>query len=230
METPRRPEHPPASGDTAGAGQVWRPSSGYLLVALALAVGGLALLFLIWRWSGEDAPDAAPPPSPASSTVSKPSAPVSAPMPASAPQGIVQKAVPRLPEGDADPTPDLASYVARGEKPSMAEVIERLHARGVHTGLGAFSPPGTRPPLIGLAVPEDFELPKGYVRHHQATDDGQRIEAVLMFAPDFQLLNAAGQPVTMPKDRVVPPELAPPGLPIRRIVIPPPVDPARPGH
>ncbi|WP_256081482.1 hypothetical protein [Massilia sp. YIM B04103] len=146
------------------------------------------------------------------------------------PQSSAQKPVPRAPEGDADPTPDLASYVARGEKPSMAEVIERLHARGVHTGLGAFSPPGTRPPLIGLAVPEDFELPKGYVRHHQATDDGQRIEAVLMFAPDFQLLNAAGQPVTMPKDRVVPPELAPPGLPIRRIVIPPPVDPARPGH
>ncbi|UTY60916.1 hypothetical protein HPQ68_22495 [Massilia sp. erpn] len=209
---------------------MWRPSSGYLLIALALAVGGLALFFLIWRWSGTDTPEGVAPPAPANSTATKPPAPVSAPMPASTPQSIAQKAVPRAPEGDADPTPDLASYVARGEKPSMAEVIERLHARGVHTGLGAFSPPGTRPPLIGLAVPEDFELPKGYVRHHQATDDGQRIEAVLMFAPDFQLLNAAGQPVTMPKDRVVPPELAPPGLPIRRIVIPPPVDPARPGH
>jgi len=28
--------------------------------------------------------------------------------------------------------------------------------------------------------------------------------------------------VEMPANRVVPPELAPPGLPIRRIVIPPP--------
>ncbi|MBB3121832.1 hypothetical protein [Pseudoduganella violacea] len=231
METPRRPEHPPAGSDIAGAGQLWRPSSGYLLIALALAIGGLALLFFVWHWSGADAPDDAAPSVAASSAAppSPTSMPASAPKPAT-PQGSAQKAASRTPEGNADPTPDLASYVARGEKPSMAEVIERLHARGVHTGLGAFSPPGTRPPLMGLAVPEDFELPKGYVRHHQATDDGQRIEAVLMFAPDFQLLNAAGQPVTMPKDRVVPPELAPPGLPIRRIVIPPPVDPARPGH
>jgi hypothetical protein len=45
-----------------------------------------------------------------------------------------------------------------------------------------------------------------------------------MFAPDFQLYDASNRPLEMPKDRVVPPELAPPGLPLRRIVIPPPVD------
>ncbi len=66
----------------------------------------------------------------------------------------------------------------------MNEVIDRLHQAGIRTGLGAFNPPGTRPPLIGLAVPEDFVLPPGYLRHHQATDDGQRIEAILMFDPD----------------------------------------------
>jgi hypothetical protein len=109
----------------------------------------------------------------------------------------------------------------------MADVINRLHEAGVYTGLGAFSPPGTRPPMIGLAVPEDFALPMGYVRHHQATDDGQRIEAILMFAPDFQLLDAQKRPLEMPANRVVPPELAPPGLPIRRIVIPPPINPAQ---
>jgi hypothetical protein len=109
-------------------------------------------------------------------------------------------------------------------------VIERLHERGIYSGLGAFSPPGTRPPMIGLAVPEDFELPPGYVRHHQATDDGQRIEAILMFAPDFQLYDAAHNPIDMPKDRIVPPELALPGLPIRRIVIPKPVDPVGSGR
>ncbi len=133
-------------------------------------------------------------------------------------------------EGDADPTRDLKSYVPRGQQPKMSEVITRLHEAGVHTGLGAFSPPGTRPPLVGLAVPEGFVLPKGYVRHHQATDDGQRIEAILMFAPEYQLFDAANNPIAMPKDRVVPPELAPPGLPIRRIVVPVPVDPARSGH
>lgn len=111
----------------------------------------------------------------------------------------------------------------------MAQVIERLHQRGIHSGLGAFSPPGTSPPLVGLAVPDDFVLPKGYVRHHQATDDGQRIEAILMFAPDFQLKDAAGRPVPIPGNRVVPPELAPPGLPLRRIVIPAQADPPGPG-
>lgn len=131
------------------------------------------------------------------------------------------------PEGDNDPTRDLSFYVPRGEKPQMAEVINRLHEAGVYTGLGAFPPPGTRPPKIGLAVPEDFALPTGYVRHHQATDDGQRIEAILMFAPDFQLLDAQRRPVEMPADRVVTPELAPPGFPIRRIVIPAPVNPAQ---
>ena len=74
----------------------------------------------------------------------------------------------------------------------MGEVIDRLHQAGVHGGLGAFSPPGTRPPLVGLAVPEDFVLPQGYVRHYQATDDGQRIEPILMFSPDRPALDAAG--------------------------------------
>jgi hypothetical protein len=102
----------------------------------------------------------------------------------------------------------------------MAEVIARLQAAGVTSGLGAFQPPGTRPPLVGLAVPDDYVLPEGYVRHHQATDDGQRIEPILMYSPDHQWYDAAGRPVTLPPDRVVPQELAPPGLPIRKIVVP----------
>ena len=131
---------------------------------------------------------------------------------------------PRHRDPDGDQTPDIADYINAGEKPTMNEVIARLHAAGVHTGLGAFQPPGTRPPLIGLAVPEDFALPPGYVRHYQATDDGQRIEPILMFAPDWQAQAPDGRPVAMPADRVVPPELAPPGLPIRRIVVPAPTE------
>lgn len=110
----------------------------------------------------------------------------------------------------------------------MKQVIEGLHERGIRTGLGAFNPPGTRPPLIGLAVPEDFVLPAGYVRHYQATDDGQRIEAILMFSPDFKRFDASGRELNLPADRVVPPELAPPGLPIRRIVVPPPIETGKP--
>jgi len=109
----------------------------------------------------------------------------------------------------------------------MGEVIDRLHQAGVNSGLGAFSPPGTRPPLVGIAVPEDFPLPEGYVRHYQATDDGQRLEPILMFSPDHRFVDAVNQPIAIPSDRVVPPELAPPGLPIRRIVIPAPAQPGR---
>ncbi len=201
----------------------WRPRAGLLAAALVLAVIGFGVLvFLVTTPDPGIVAGAVPQPlaagaPPASSPVTPQAA-----APAPAPK--------RAPEGDADPTRDLKSYVARGEKPTMPEVIERLHERGIYSGLGAFSPPGTRPPMVGLAVPEDFVLPEGYVRHHQATDDGQRIEAILMFAPDFQLYDAAHNPLPMPKNRVVPPELAPPGLPIRRIVVPPPIEPAAAGR
>jgi hypothetical protein len=141
-----------------------------------------------------------------------------------------QQQISRMRDPNGDQTPDLSDFVNAGERPSMGEVIDRLHQAGVYGGLGAFSPPGTRPPLVGLAVPEDFVLPEGYVRHHQATDDGQRIDAILMFSPDRPPLDASNRPIAIPPDRVVPPELAPPGLPIRRIVIPAPTEPGRPGR
>lgn len=119
---------------------------------------------------------------------------------------------------------DLASYVTPGQpEPRMGEVIARLRAHGVTTGIAAFNPPGTSPPLVGLAVPEDFPLPEGYVRHHQVTDDGQPIEAILMFSPDHEFYDAQGRRIEVPEDRVVPPRYAPPGLPIRNIVIPSPL-------
>jgi len=203
--------------------QRWRPSPGYLAIALVLAVGAISLLFFLWLWS--EPVDAASASAQlalarAGEGVKSASAPQAPPQPPPAP-----KAAKLAPEGDADPTRDLSSYLARGENPSVAQVIERLHERGIYSGLGAFQPPGTRPPLVGLAVPENFALPPGYVRHHQVTDDGQRIEAILMFAPGFQLYDASNQAIAMPKDGVVPPELAPPGLAIRRITIPAPLEP-----
>ncbi len=210
------------------AGRAWGLSRGRLAIALLLAVAGCTGLFLLWMpsWIAPDPVDAAATPAPP---------PTAAAAPATGTTPTVAQVPPRpppapAPEGDADPTRDLSSYVARGENPRMSEVIERLHQRGIFTGLGAFSPPGTSPPLVGLAVPQQFDLPKGYVRHHQATDDGQRIEAILMFAPDFQMLDANNEPIAMPKNRVVPPELAPPGLPIRRIVIPASIEPAGSGR
>lgn len=123
----------------------------------------------------------------------------------------------------SDDPNDLANYFAPGDpEPTGAELIGALHDVGIRTGLGAFDPPGTSPPLEGLAVPDDFELPEGYARHHQYTDEGVAIEPILMFAPDFVLYDAQGRPLPMPADRVVPPGMAPPGLPIRRVRIPPP--------
>ncbi len=204
--------------------RAWGPSIGFLVVALGLVAGAVAAW---WPSSAATpAPAAAtaswPPPEPhveaaasaASIAVAAASAPIAAA--SSAPR------IPRVRDPNGDQSADITDYINDGEKPTMNEVIARLHAAGVHTGLGAFNPPGTKPTLVGLAVPEDFPLPPGYVRHYQATDDGQRVEPILMFAPDYQPLGADGQPVAVPSDRVVPPELAPPGLPIRRIAVPAP--------
>ncbi|HJV02232.1 MAG TPA: hypothetical protein VJ752_16980 [Burkholderiaceae bacterium] len=228
---PRRTAPTPAGARRNGAGRAWKHARGRVNLPLLLAVAGAALLGGLWWWSTSSASSAdnggqAAAPTPSSTASAKPAWLAALPGMSSGPQPEQGRA----PEGDADPTRDLKSYIPRGANPSMPEVIERLHERGIFSGLGAFSPPGTRPPLVGLAVPEDFELPKGYVRHHQVTDDGQSIEAILMFAPDFQPVDANNQPVAMPKDRVVPPELAPPGLPLRRITIPAPREPARPGQ
>lgn len=123
-----------------------------------------------------------------------------------------------LPRDEPD---DLASYFKPGDpEPTGAEVIEAMHDAGIRTGIGAFNPPGTSPPLVGLAVPKDFVLPPGYVRHHQVTDEGVDLEPILMFAPDFVLRDRDGRARAMPANRVVPPELAPPGMPLRRIRVP----------
>jgi hypothetical protein len=136
-----------------------------------------------------------------------------------APARTIQDPADELPNGDPN---DLANYVRPGDpEPTGAELIGALNDVGIRTGIGAFNPPGTSPPLEGLAVPEDYELPEGYVRHYQSTDDGVAIEPILMFAPDFTLYDANGRPIAMPGNRVVPPGLAPPGLPVRRVRIPP---------
>jgi hypothetical protein len=124
-----------------------------------------------------------------------------------------------LPSGDPN---DLATYVSPSDpEPTAAEVIQALHDIGDHTGIGAFNPPGTSPPLRGLAVPDDFVLPDGYVRHHQVTDEGDPLEPILMFSPDVTFVDASGRAVPIPESRVVPPDMAPPGFPIREIAIAP---------
>lgn len=237
---PRRTPVPPPSGGEAGG---FGPSLALVAVAAGLLLGAGAWWFTASAsersaagLAGAPAPVVAAAPPAAGVAATAPSqavappatalAAASPPLPAlaSVPPGSGRN---RDPQGDA--TPDLSDVVAPGEAPAMGDVIARLNQAGVHTGLGAFNPPGTRPPLVGIAVPEDYPLPPGYVRHHQVTDDGQRIEAILMYAPDRSFVDVAGQQVAVPRDRVVPPELAPPGLALRRITVPPPAPQPRPG-
>lgn len=135
----------------------------------------------------------------------------------------------------AAPAPPLSNDLAdhahqfpAGSAPGAGELISELRRRGVRDGLAAFNPPGTKPLLIGLAVPPDFPLPPGFVRHHQTTDDGQDVEPVLRFHPDHRLHDAGGRPVPLPTDLLVPPEWAPPGLPLRRVVPPAPLPASAP--
>lgn len=121
--------------------------------------------------------------------------------------------------------PELPIPPDRLKDVTMGEYIQALHDAGIYEGIGAFNPPGTKPPLEGVAVPEDYELPEGYVRHYQATDDGQAIEPILMYSPDYEFFDENGNKIEMPEDRVVPPEHVPPGLEPRIIDIPKPREP-----
>ena len=100
------------------------------------------------------------------------------------------------------------------------DFVDGLRASGETGGLAAFPPPGTNPIKSGIVVPETFEIPPGYIRHYQTTDDGRRLEAILMYSPDYEFVDEKGEPITLPEDGIVPPEQAPPGLPVRMLEVP----------
>lgn len=81
------------------------------------------------------------------------------------------------------------------------------------TGIDAFPRPGTKPLQRGLIVPDGYELPPGFVRHYQTTDDGVQLAPILKFHPDHL-------PQGAPADGVVPPELAPPDMPRKWLELP----------
>ncbi|MBL8289977.1 MAG: hypothetical protein JNL85_18475 [Rubrivivax sp.] len=230
--------------DSRGKPRPWTLSWVHLVLALAVGAG----LPVAWMWfaapaeavvvadAGAAATGAEGAPAPAAPTagtagtaaaLAEPAAvatpartaqlPPSPPMPPVPPR----PQIPRVRDPNGDQTPDVTDFINAGEVPTMAEVISRLQAAGVRSGLAAFNAPGTRPPLVGVAVADDVELPPGFVRHHQFTDDGRRIEPILMFSPEHPLVAAMGLDATRPQDRVVPAALVPPGMPVRQIVVPP---------
>jgi hypothetical protein len=215
--------------DAHRASGVGRHVAGVLVVAAALVIG-----FLVLRADAPPAKSAereasrapAPPPPTAAAGGGREEATTgretanageAAAMPTSVPKTRTGKlrALRRLgiePRRDAEGRRQL----------DAAPVIEALRAAGVEEGIAVFPPPGTDPPKAGVVVPEDVALPEGYVRHHQSTDDGQPLEPILMFHPDYEFTDEQGQPIALPADRVVPPELVPPGIPVRMLEIPPP--------
>jgi hypothetical protein len=201
----------------------------------ALTVGAVAVL------RGDPAPDTAP----------GPAAPAAAVLPVEVPKVLAAADSPPRREVRAvrvEAAPAVRAPVAAPDTPPAAPVrraaaaekrkqlemervardlIDALIAAGETGGIAAFPPPGTDPIKPGIVVPEDFEVPEGYVRHYQVTDDGEQLEAILMFSPDYEFLDANGNPIELPADRIVPAEMAPPELPLRTLEVPD--DPASTG-
>jgi hypothetical protein len=127
--------------------------------------------------------------------------------PVARPRGVTP-----VPQPMAEPVPEPVPE----EPPAMALPEEPYNGP---TGIQLYKP-GTKPLKRGIVVPEGFELPPGYMRHYQSTDDGEPVAAILMFHPDYKPTDESGQPIALPENRVVPEELAPPGMPIELLKLP----------
>jgi hypothetical protein len=173
-------------------------------VAVPAAIVLALTAWLVVRTTGREAPREAVPPDPA------PAGHGNTPPPAEAPAAPVASAAP---DPERHERMRARREERRTERRAAAEPTYTLNAPGEHAGLEAFPPPGTKPIKRGLVVPDDVELPAGYVRHYQTTDDGRRLPPILMFHPDYQPHDADGNPIPLPEDRVVPPDMAPPGMP-----------------
>jgi len=184
---------------------------GVWLLGLALLLAGAAGVLALRLALGANAPEAESAP-----VVAPVAAAPSAPPPPSA--VVAPRAHPIRRSAAAPPPPPPADAALRPEVAPLPEFPDQ--PVDGPSGIALFPPLGTDPPKRGILVPEDFELPEGYVRHHQATDDGESLPPILMFHPDYDWLDENGNAIALPEDRIVPPELAPPGMPIELLELP----------
>ena len=202
MSSPLKEPAPRAGPRTVDADGVVRIDRSRSRLAFAIGAGlvvagGLAALWLAVRGERADRPDPelrgdAPP----ASAPRQPSR--SAPTLAS--EGAAEEAGPAKPDGQRE------------------VFIDQIDRTGVaKEGIHAFNLPGTKPIQGGLLVPEGYVLPPGYVRHFQTTDDGEPVPPILKFHPDHRPVDASGNPIPLPADGVVPPELAPPDMPLQAL-------------
>jgi hypothetical protein len=176
-----------------------RTGSGMWIVGLGLGFTVVCLLLSAWLVSS---------PAPVPATPEPEQLAQSAPAPSPTPSRPAPKAAPR---------PQLAP--AQPSEPAPQQAPEEPPPSGPAEGINLYRP-GTDPLKQGIIVPEDFELPPGYVRHYQSTDNGERVKPILMFHPDYKPVDSNGQPVELPSNGVVPPELAPAGMPIEILELP----------
>lgn len=198
-----------------------RPSHWIWLLGLAAAGALVALAIGAWSRLGPAPPAGRPrangnDPAHEAAAVARPGSPAR------------KAAAPGVGDGpDEEPAPAWDPEPA-GEPGAADLPFEVAPAGAERTGIGAFPAPGTKRIQRGIVVPDDFELPPGYVRHFQTTDKGRMLRAILMFHPDYEPVDAEGHPVPIPADRVVPPEMAPPGLPLELLEAPTEDDYAHP--
>ena len=192
------------------------PAPGSRKLALWLAAAAAVAAFTLLLWAGpppqREAPRASDAPAArderASATVELASAPRAKAHPV------------RVRTGPPASPPETPPSVP--PKPETPEDEGTRLLASTPSGIGLYPPPGTDPPKIGIVVPEGFELPEGYVRHYQVTDDGQPLPPILMFHPDYDWVDETGAHVEVSGNGVVPPELAPEGMPIRMLELPEP--------
>lgn len=146
-------------------------------------------------------------------------APPAAPVASSVPSGA-----PAAAPGSSDPVDDVEVFPPADQPPppdpaeeAAAPYFPQPVPYEGPTGIELFPPMGTKQARPGIIVPEDFPLPEGFVRHHQVSDDGELLPAILMVHPDYQILDENGAPVADRNNPVVPPEYAPEGLPIQML-------------
>jgi hypothetical protein len=197
-------------------------SAGSRLDTWLVVAGGLAVIWLMFRPGEIQPPPAVPPPDgPGAAVTFRPDVAPTA-------MGGVEDDAPGVGATSRREARRLEVYARRRArkilprtrgpegKPEVqaADAIAALRAAGITDGIAAFNPPGTDPPKSGVIVPEGVELPEGYLRHYQTTDEGEALPPILLFHPDYDFFDETGQPVDVPADRVVPPELVPPGIAI----------------
>ena len=193
------------------------------LIAAAIAVPIVVTLAAVVVIRSAPRPAAGPAPA-AAPVVGRADEPAAESLATATPSRTAARVVPRRVTAALveEPAGLGASPVPQPQKPrreiDAADVIVALRQEGIHEGIAAFGIPGSQPPKAGILVPEEFELPEGYVRHYQSTDDGEQLPAILMFHPDYEFVNEQGEIVKLPEDGVVPPEMAPPGLAVDQVL------------